>query len=158
MCSTVRLLKLDLLDQLVRARVQRRRDRQPKCLGDLDVNDQLELSRLLDGQVGGLGPLQDLVHVRGAAPVEIEKARPVRHETPGLHTLPDAVCCRQAAPGCEVCEPCSVGVEYRVGNYEECSHTLCGHCRECAVELGGTSGLQELKLHSQRPSRDGHFS
>src|SRR5262249_8510550 len=41
---------------------------------------------------------------------------------------------------------------------EECSHTLCGHRRKCAVELGGTSGLQELKLHSQRPSRDGHFS
>src|SRR5262249_59898492 len=81
-----------------------------------------------------------------------------RHETPGLHTLPDAVCCRQAAPGCEVCEPCSVAVEYRVGHYEKCFHTLCGHRRECAVELGGTSGLQELKLHSQRPSRYGHLS
>jgi hypothetical protein len=50
-----------LFDQLVCARKQRRRDRQPKRLGDLDVNDQRELCRLLDGEVGGLGPLQDLV-------------------------------------------------------------------------------------------------
>src|SRR5262249_44257162 len=76
----------------------------------------------------------------------------------GRCALREAVCCRQGARGCEVCEPCSVAVEYRVGYYEECSHTLCGHRRECAVELGGTSGLQELKLYSQRPSRDGHFS
>ena len=26
---------------------------------------------------------------------------------------------------------------------------LLGHRRECGVEFGGTSGLQELKLHSQ---------
>ena len=61
------------------------------------------------------------------------------------------------APGCEVCEPCSVAVEYHVG-HDECSHTLFGHRRECAVELVRTSSLQELKLHSQRPGRDVHFS
>src|SRR5215208_6583224 len=77
---------------------------------------------------------------------------------PALHTLPDAVCCRQAAPCCEVCEPCSVFVEYHVGYDEECSHALFGHHRECAVELVRTSRLQELKLHSQRPGRDAHFS
>jgi hypothetical protein len=46
--------RLGLLDQLVCAREQRRRDRQPEGLGDLDVDDQLERSRLLDGEVGGL--------------------------------------------------------------------------------------------------------
>src|SRR5262245_15550975 len=143
-----------LLYDLIRPLQERRRDRQPERLPGLDVDDQLELGGLFDGEVARLGALQDLVHVRGAALVEIEKARPVRHETPGLHTLPDAVCCRQSAPCREVCEPCSVAVEYRVGHYEKCSHTLCGHRRECADELGGTSGLQELKLHSQRPSRD----
>src|SRR5215510_3261183 len=108
-----------LLYDLIRPLQERRRDRQPERLPGLDVDDQLELGGLFDGEVARLGALQDLVHVRGAALVEIEKARPVRHETPGLHTLPDAVCCRQSAPCCEVCEPCLVVVEYHVGHYEE---------------------------------------
>src|SRR5262249_39220152 len=50
-CSNVRVRKLDLVDQLVGAREQRRRDCQPERLGDLDVNDQLEISRF--AQWGG---------------------------------------------------------------------------------------------------------
>jgi len=42
----------------------------PSNLGDLDVDYQLELSRLLDGEVGGLGPLQDLVHEGGSPPLD----------------------------------------------------------------------------------------
>src|SRR5215510_7472572 len=91
-------------------------------------------------------------------PVEITEARPVRHEAPGLHVLPIAVCRRQAALCCEVCKPCSVEAEYPICQYEECSHALFGHRRECAVELVGTSGLQKEKLHSQRTGRDLHFS
>src|SRR4029453_14938770 len=68
--------------------------------------------------------------------------------------LPPAVCCRQAASCCEVGELCSVEDEHRICHYEEGSHALFGHRRERAVELVGTSDLQELKLHSQRPGRD----
>ena len=60
MCSKLRVERLGLLDQLVYAREQRRRDCQPKGLGDLDVDDQLERSRLLNGEVGGLCPLQEV--------------------------------------------------------------------------------------------------
>src|SRR5262245_6025179 len=109
-CSHSRGLPYDL----VRPLEQPLRNRQAQSLRGLEIDHQLELHWLLDGQVGGLGALQDLVDVRGGTSVEITEARPVRHETPGLHTLPDAVCCRQAAPGCEVCEPCSVGVENRI--------------------------------------------
>src|SRR5215813_302929 len=109
-CSHDRGLPYDL----VRPLEQPLRNRQAQRLRGLEIDHQLELHWLLDGQVGGLGALQDLVDVRGGTSVEITEARPVRHETPGLHTLPDAVCCRQAAPGCEVCEPCSVGVEDRI--------------------------------------------
>jgi hypothetical protein len=31
---------------------------------------------LLSGEVGGLGPLQDLVHEGGSTPVEVDDARP----------------------------------------------------------------------------------
>jgi hypothetical protein len=43
-----------LFDHLVRPLQERRRDRQAECLGGLEVDDQLELRWLLDGQVTGL--------------------------------------------------------------------------------------------------------
>ena len=45
-------------------------DRQPEGLGRPEVDDQLELGRLLDGQLAGLGALEDLVDVGRGAPVQ----------------------------------------------------------------------------------------
>ena len=55
-----------LLDHLIGPLEQRRRDREAEGIGCLEIDDQLELRRLLDGQVGGLDVFQDLVQV-GAA-------------------------------------------------------------------------------------------
>ena len=52
-----------LLDHLVGPPQHRLRDRQPQRLGGLEIDDQLELGGLLDGQVAGLGALEDFVHV-----------------------------------------------------------------------------------------------
>ena len=57
------LLRIALLDYLIRPRQQRRRDRQAEGLGGLEVDHQLELRGLLDGQIGGLGALEDLVDI-----------------------------------------------------------------------------------------------
>ena len=43
-----------------------------------EINDQLELGRLLDWEIGGLFPLQDLVHEGGSPPEEEEDAHPRR--------------------------------------------------------------------------------
>ena len=48
------------LDHLVRPQQQRRRDRQAERLGGLEVDDQLELGGLLDGEVGGFAPFRIL--------------------------------------------------------------------------------------------------
>ena len=58
----------------------------------------------------------------------------------------------------EACEPFSVKKKDCVGHYDESLDALLDHRREGAVELAGTSDLQELKLHSQRSSRDLHLS
>src|SRR5215831_10402837 len=50
-----------LFDDLIRPPQHRLRDRQAERLGGFEVDDQLELSRLLDGEVGGLSALEDLV-------------------------------------------------------------------------------------------------
>src|SRR5467141_4548111 len=55
----------DLLDDLIGPHEHRWRNRKTERLGGLHVDDQLELRRLFDGQVAGLRPLEDLVHVSG---------------------------------------------------------------------------------------------
>ena len=50
-------------DHLVRAQQDRLRDRQTERFGGLQVDDQLELRRLFDRKIGGLGALEDLVRV-----------------------------------------------------------------------------------------------
>ena len=51
------------LDHVIRPLQERLRDLQPEGLGGLEVDDQLELCGLLDGQVGGLGAFEDLVDI-----------------------------------------------------------------------------------------------
>ena len=47
-------MRADSLYDLIRPRQQRRRDRQAEGLGGLEVDDQLEFRRLLDGKLGEL--------------------------------------------------------------------------------------------------------
>src|SRR5262249_53383851 len=75
------------LDHLIRPRQQRGRDRQPEGLGSLEVDDQLELRGLLDGQVARLGTFQNLVHIRGGAPVQVGNVHAVRHKPPSLYKI-----------------------------------------------------------------------
>jgi hypothetical protein len=61
------LVEHGLLDHLVRPEQQRLRNREAERLRGLEIDHQLELRRLLDGEIGGLGALKDLVHVGGGA-------------------------------------------------------------------------------------------
>src|SRR5215468_4820530 len=73
-----------LLDDLVRPRQHRRRDREAERLGGLEVDHQLELRRLLDRKVSGLGTLEDLVDVEGGALRQTAQIRSIRHQAPGV--------------------------------------------------------------------------
>jgi hypothetical protein len=61
-------------DHLVGEQKERFRDREPKCFRGLEVDSQVELGRLLHGQVGGRRALQNLVHVAGSASEQIGQA------------------------------------------------------------------------------------
>src|SRR5437899_8690944 len=54
-------------NDLIRPPQNRLRDRDAECLGRLEVDHQLELHRLFDGKVGGLGAPEDLVDITGGA-------------------------------------------------------------------------------------------
>src|SRR5438552_15875771 len=89
--GTGRLVEHGLLDNLIRPSEYWRRDLQTKLLRRLEVDHQFELGWLLDGKVSGLGAFEDLVHIGGGTPIQIGKARSIRHETTHFHELPPPV-------------------------------------------------------------------
>src|SRR5258706_13472358 len=77
----------DLFDHLIRPEQERFRDGQAEGLGGLEIDDQLELRGLLHGEIGGLGPLEDLVHEVGGALVHPWIARPEGHQAARIDQL-----------------------------------------------------------------------
>src|SRR5262249_8296118 len=67
----------ELLDDLVRPRQDRLRDREAEGPGRLEVDHQFELRGLLDGEVGRLGTFQDLVDIQGCPLVQVVKVRAI---------------------------------------------------------------------------------
>ena len=89
-------------NNLVRLEEQRRGNREAKRLRGLEIDNQLELYRLLDGQVSRFGSFQDLIHVGGSALEHIGETRSIRHQTASLDKLACTEHRREAVLGREV--------------------------------------------------------
>src|SRR6266481_5492443 len=101
------------LDHGVRPPKYRLRDRQAEGLGGLEVDDQLELRRLLDGQVRGVGAFEDLVDVGRGAAIQISIVRSIGHKAPGIDILPKLEHGRQPVLSRQVPEASSLTGEHR---------------------------------------------
>src|SRR5215475_11406270 len=77
---TSRLTGCVLLNHLIRSRQHIRRNRQADLLGGFQVDHQLELHRLFHGEFGGLGAIEDLIHVGGRAPIQITDDGSIGHK------------------------------------------------------------------------------
>jgi hypothetical protein len=78
---------LPSLDQPTRPDEHLRRNCHADLLRCLEIDHQLKLRRLLHRQIGGLGSLQDSVHVICDAPVAVREVRPVGHEPTGIYSV-----------------------------------------------------------------------
>src|SRR5262249_26403694 len=124
------------LADAIRPSHERRWDRQADTFRRLQVDRQLELGRLLDGQVAGPGTLEDLVDVYGGPPPEPGRARPIGHEASGIHEIGTRVDGREPVL---LGEPCDLApVRERDGirpGHEQGFGAACRHRREGAIEL-----------------------
>jgi hypothetical protein len=57
-------------------------DLQAEGLRGFEIDHQLELGRLLHGQVGGPGAFEDPVDVAGGPSTQVGEVRPVRYQAP----------------------------------------------------------------------------
>src|SRR5215467_388874 len=76
-----------LLNDLVCPREQRLRDRKAKRLGGLEVDDELELRRLLHRQISRPGAFEDPIHVGGCAAHLVIEVDAIRHQPTALHEV-----------------------------------------------------------------------
>src|SRR5262249_9040472 len=71
-----------LVDDLVGKREQRSWYREPKSAGSLDIDDQLELARLQDRQVGGLFAVQNAARIISDLAYRVRKTRAIAYQAP----------------------------------------------------------------------------
>src|SRR5215212_11197183 len=77
-------VSLGLLDHVIGAHEQRRRDREAQRLRRLEVDHQLQLRRLRDRNITWFGALEDVVDVRRRLAELTREAWPERRQTARL--------------------------------------------------------------------------
>src|SRR5262249_46717990 len=147
-----RSISLCSLDDLVGSDEEGLRNRQAESFRGLEVDDQLEFGGLLDGKVGGLGALEDLVHVNCGLLEDVGKARSVGHQPPELYCLPIWEHAWQSSTGRKVHNETSIGIAGRTfPNKEGIGPGAVDH-RESVDVLMGPVFSQEHR-HTQSPRR-----
>src|SRR5262249_48876255 len=109
-----------------------RRDREADLLGCLQIDHQLELNRLLNGEIGGFGAFQNLVRVGGGTSEHFGNARAVIYETTFLHILSLVVHRREPALCRELYNLWSTRIEDDACEQEDCFSPPLG----CGSERG----------------------
>src|SRR2546425_4178307 len=79
------------LDHLVGTQQERLGDLEVERLGGGQVDDEIELARLLDRDVARLCPAQNLVDKIGGAPVQVRSVWSIGHETSRFDVLPNGM-------------------------------------------------------------------
>ena len=96
------LVEHELFDYLIGPQQQCLRDCESERFGGLEVDHQLEFRGLLNGEIGGLGALEDLVHVDRSTPLHLECIYSIGHESTWLNKYPELIDCGNPMRGRQI--------------------------------------------------------
>jgi len=80
---------MQLFDHLVGEQLHRIGDSEAKCFGRLHIDDELELCRLLNWQVGWLLALENTPHIVAGLTVGVGSVSAIAHKTARQDLPPD---------------------------------------------------------------------
>jgi hypothetical protein len=109
-----------LLDHVVGAHQDRLGDCQPERLGGLEIDGQHKFRRLLDRDIGGLYPAQNLIGQFGGAPPQIGKVWSVGDQTSRFDNVPISMHVRQPGGERQYIDAGPVAADEWVGTDIEC--------------------------------------
>jgi len=118
-------------------------------LDGLEVDDEVELRRLLDGQLRWSGPFQDAIHVGGGAAQALGHAWPIRHEAARVGKLPLREHRGQAVLGGQGHHPGAVIPQHGIRQRDESLSPRRGQGRKEAVQRVGMRDFQRIQLDAQ---------
>jgi hypothetical protein len=115
-------------------------------LGGRQIDDQIELGRLLDRDVSRLRPTQNLVDEVGDAPELVREVWAIRHQTARLNVLPSALHRRQSRAHRQDVDAGPIGVHERVGTKIKCIRAVLERLEGgCDVLRSPDFGCSDLK-------------
>src|SRR2546425_3565145 len=144
-------------DDLVSQQQHRVRDRQAECPRGLEIDDQLEALRLFDGKLRRLGPLEDLAHVDGSAPVHLRLVRSVGHQAADVHKLSPPEHRGKPVPDRKRDDLGSMDERESGGQHDERLGTARGGGGGGPLEALRAAPLKGLHPHAEGPRRVSRF-
>ena len=124
------------LDNLVYSEQERRRDREAKSCGRLAVDNEFDRRRLLDGEIGGLCPLENPIRIVCGSPRDVGHVCPVGQQSPFVDVLALRVDRRQPIRRGELNDPSAILERGDVSMENERIDGVTLQCRDSRVEIG----------------------
>jgi hypothetical protein len=114
-CSKSTWRAARLFDHFIGTHQKRGWNLKAERLCRIQVYDEIELDRLLDRDIGGVGPAQNLVDVIGSSPKQVREVWPKRNQPSCFDIVPRAVHRRQSRANRRDVDSNPVGVRKRIG-------------------------------------------